>query len=206
MAGHGPDHHSNHGIWPTAAAPGFAKPLAALSLRRRRGFFAGNGVSVAQRRVAVLRRRAGRVARRPMLISGPSNSPENGGLVMGPTMDHQIIRNCSATPSPPPSSGGRPDFAAELGALRKRIAPNAVGRLDSFRSGSKTWTTPRTSTATSRTSSACTPASRLRPTARRSFRRRPQIASNSAATARPAGRWAGRSTGGRVCSTATTLT
>jgi len=26
------------------------------------------------------------------LISGPSNSPENGGLVMGPTMDHQIIR------------------------------------------------------------------------------------------------------------------
>ncbi|MCP4709359.1 MAG: glycoside hydrolase family 95 protein, partial [Planctomycetes bacterium] len=27
------------------------------------------------------------------LISGPSNSPEIGGLVMGPTMDHQIIRN-----------------------------------------------------------------------------------------------------------------
>ncbi len=27
------------------------------------------------------------------LISGPSNSPENGGLVMGPTMDHQIIRS-----------------------------------------------------------------------------------------------------------------
>ena len=27
------------------------------------------------------------------LISGPSNSPEQGGLVMGPTMDHQIIRH-----------------------------------------------------------------------------------------------------------------
>jgi len=27
------------------------------------------------------------------LISGPSNSPEHGGLVMGPTMDHQIIRS-----------------------------------------------------------------------------------------------------------------
>ena len=25
------------------------------------------------------------------LISGPSNSPEQGGLVMGPAMDHQII-------------------------------------------------------------------------------------------------------------------
>ena len=27
------------------------------------------------------------------LISGPSNSPEQGGLVMGPTMDHAIIRS-----------------------------------------------------------------------------------------------------------------
>src|ERR1051325_3187605 len=27
-----------------------------------------------------------------MLISGPSNSPEQGGMVMGPAMDHQIIR------------------------------------------------------------------------------------------------------------------
>jgi alpha-L-fucosidase 2 len=29
-------------------------------------------------------------------MSGPSNSPEIGGLVMGPTMDHQIIRNLFA--------------------------------------------------------------------------------------------------------------
>ncbi len=30
------------------------------------------------------------------LISGPSNSPEQGGLVMGPTMDHEIIRSLFA--------------------------------------------------------------------------------------------------------------
>ena len=30
------------------------------------------------------------------LVSGPSNSPEHGGLVMGPTMDHQIIRELFA--------------------------------------------------------------------------------------------------------------
>ena len=30
------------------------------------------------------------------LVSGPSNSPENGGMVMGPSMDHQIIRNLFA--------------------------------------------------------------------------------------------------------------
>ena len=27
------------------------------------------------------------------LITGPSNSPEHGGLVMGPTMDRQIVRS-----------------------------------------------------------------------------------------------------------------
>ncbi len=27
------------------------------------------------------------------LVSSPSNSPENGGLVAGPTMDHQIIKS-----------------------------------------------------------------------------------------------------------------
>ena len=31
-----------------------------------------------------------------ILVSGPSNSPERGGLVMGPTMDHQIIRDLFA--------------------------------------------------------------------------------------------------------------
>ena len=33
---------------------------------------------------------------RHWLISGPSGSPEIGGLVMGPTMDHQIIRDLFA--------------------------------------------------------------------------------------------------------------
>ena len=63
------------------------------------------------------------------LISGPSNSPENGGLVMGPTMDHQIIRNlfsncidaseildCDA------------EFRAVLKDMRDRIAPNQIGQ------------------------------------------------------------------------------
>lgn len=31
--------------------------------------------------------------KRGWLISGPSNSPEQGGLVIGPTMDHQIVRS-----------------------------------------------------------------------------------------------------------------
>lgn len=63
------------------------------------------------------------------LISGPSNSPEQGGLVMGPTMDHGIIRGLfSDTASAARILGCDAEFAAKLDALRKRIAPNQIGR------------------------------------------------------------------------------
>jgi alpha-L-fucosidase 2 len=63
------------------------------------------------------------------LISGPSNSPENGGLVMGPTMDHQIIRHLFASTA----EAARildvdNDFRQRLLAAHARIAPNRVGR------------------------------------------------------------------------------
>ena len=62
------------------------------------------------------------------LISGPSNSPERGGLVMGPTMDHQIIRTLLRNTA---------EAASILGVDKKlqkqwietadRIAPNQIG-------------------------------------------------------------------------------
>jgi alpha-L-fucosidase 2 len=63
------------------------------------------------------------------LISGPSNSPEQGGLVMGPTMDHQIVRYLFAsTAQAARTLGVDEDFAAKLDALRSRIAPNQIGK------------------------------------------------------------------------------
>jgi alpha-L-fucosidase 2 len=63
------------------------------------------------------------------LISGPSNSPELGGLVMGPTMDHQIIRNLFAGCI----EASRvldvdADLRARLEEAHKRIAPNQIGK------------------------------------------------------------------------------
>jgi len=62
------------------------------------------------------------------LISTPSNSPEIGGLVAGPTMDHQIIRtlfgNCIEACS---ILNIDSDFRSELIKQRKRIAPNQIG-------------------------------------------------------------------------------
>jgi alpha-L-fucosidase 2 len=63
------------------------------------------------------------------LISGPSNSPEQGGLVMGPAMDHAIVRGLFAdTASAARTLGIDADFAAKLDSLRKQIAPNQIGR------------------------------------------------------------------------------
>jgi alpha-L-fucosidase 2 len=63
------------------------------------------------------------------LISGPSNSPENGGLVMGPTMDHQIIRSLfRAYLLAARLVGDESELNAEVAGMIPRIAPNMVGQ------------------------------------------------------------------------------
>jgi len=63
------------------------------------------------------------------LISTPSNSPEHGGLVAGPAMDHQIIRdlfkNCIAAAR---VLGMYPEFANELRKKYEQLAPNQIGK------------------------------------------------------------------------------
>jgi alpha-L-fucosidase 2 len=63
------------------------------------------------------------------LVSGPSNSPEIGGLVMAPTMDHQIIRNLFAnTIEAAEVLGVDSDFVKILKEKRAKIAPNQIGQ------------------------------------------------------------------------------
>jgi len=63
------------------------------------------------------------------LISSPSNSPEIGGMVAGPTMDHQIIRSlykaCIQAAALLDTDAA---FAGMLGKQLERIAPNQVGQ------------------------------------------------------------------------------
>ncbi|MET1054088.1 MAG: glycoside hydrolase N-terminal domain-containing protein [Pedobacter sp.] len=63
------------------------------------------------------------------LISTPSNSPENGGLVAGPSMDHQIIRtlfkNCIAAAEVLHTDTA---FSKILQEKYKQIAPGQIGR------------------------------------------------------------------------------
>jgi len=63
------------------------------------------------------------------LISTPSNSPENGGLVAGPTMGHQIIRDLfSDCIEAAKILGVDEDFRRKLTELRGRIVPNQIGQ------------------------------------------------------------------------------
>ena len=63
------------------------------------------------------------------LISTPSNSPEIGGLVAGPTMDHQIIRDLFAnTIAAAGVLNVDQEFVAKLAEMRKQIAPNQIGK------------------------------------------------------------------------------
>lgn len=63
------------------------------------------------------------------LISSPSNSPEIGGLVAGPTMDHQLIRSLFRIVIEAANILGiEADFAQRLTALIPQIAPNQIGK------------------------------------------------------------------------------
>lgn len=63
------------------------------------------------------------------LISSPSNSPEIGGLVAGPTMDHQLIRALfRSVIEASEILGKEAAFAEELAALLPKIAPNQIGK------------------------------------------------------------------------------
>lgn len=63
------------------------------------------------------------------LISTPSNSPENGGLVAGPTMDHQLIRSLfKKTIEASEILGTDQELRKELQAMWPKIAPNQIGK------------------------------------------------------------------------------
>lgn len=63
------------------------------------------------------------------LISTPSNSPEHGGLVAGPTMDHQIIRDLFKNYiAASQVLGVDADFRKKVKEQYAQIAPNKIGK------------------------------------------------------------------------------
>jgi alpha-L-fucosidase 2 len=63
------------------------------------------------------------------LVSGPSFSPEQGSLCIGPTMDHQLIRALmNDTIRAANILGKDREFATQLAAVRAKVAPDQIGK------------------------------------------------------------------------------
>ena len=128
--GAAPINNANHGVWPTGGAwlsqnlwwhyqytndKEFLKNKAYPILKEASRFFVGYLVPDP--------------INPEWLISGPSNSPEIGGLVMAPTMDHQIIRNLFAnTIEAAEILGVDTEFIKIVKEKRAKIAPNIIGK------------------------------------------------------------------------------
>ncbi|MGE5294857.1 MAG: glycosyl hydrolase family 95 catalytic domain-containing protein, partial [Solirubrobacterales bacterium] len=129
--GTAPINASNHGIWPTGGA-WLCQHLWWHYL------YTGDKAFLAERAYPLMKSSAefftAYLVEDPRsdkrwLISGPSGSPEIGGLVMGPTMDHQIIRDLFAnTAAAARLLGVDEEFAKKLDEMRGRIVPNQIGK------------------------------------------------------------------------------
>ena len=127
--GTAPINHSSHGIWPTGGA-WLCQHLWEHFL------FTGDQIFLERRAYPLMKEAAlffvDYLSKDPItgkLISGPSNSPEQGGLVMGPAMDHQIIRALFANTAQAARWLGRDrDLANQLDDLRREIVPNQIGK------------------------------------------------------------------------------
>jgi alpha-L-fucosidase 2 len=63
------------------------------------------------------------------LYTGPSNSPEQGGLVMGPTMDREIVRTLfGEVIAASKILGSDAELRQQLTTMRAEIAPLAIGK------------------------------------------------------------------------------
>jgi alpha-L-fucosidase 2 len=128
--GTAPINNANHGIWPTGGA-WLAQHLAwHWEYGGDRAFLRDTAYPIMRGAALFFLDQLTPDPRTGRLVSGPSNSPEQGGLVMGPTMDHAIIRDLfdNVIRASETLAVDAP-LRAQLVVARGRIAPNRIGRL-----------------------------------------------------------------------------
>jgi len=108
LARYGAINASNHGIWPTGGAWLALHPWERYQFSGDREFLARRAYPVMKEAALFFADYLVRDPKTGQLISGPSNSPEQGGLVMG---RRWIIRSSAA------SSSGRPRRRASSASI-----------------------------------------------------------------------------------------
>ncbi|MBI4876200.1 MAG: glycoside hydrolase N-terminal domain-containing protein, partial [Acidobacteria bacterium] len=127
--GTAPINAANHGIWPTGGAWLAQHLWEHYLFGGDKEYLRSTGYPLMRDAALFFADSLVKHPEKDWLISGPSNSPEQGGLVMGPTMDHQIVRGLfGAVISASEVLGVDAELRTKLRQLRPRIAPNQIGR------------------------------------------------------------------------------
>lgn len=126
--GTAPINNSNHGIWPTGGAWLVTHLWEHYLFNQdpeiiREYYDVIKGATLFFKDVLVKDEKTG------WLVSSPSNSPENGGLVKGPTMDHQIIRALFGVFTESAKLLGKDAALRDsIQTMLPQIAPNQIGQ------------------------------------------------------------------------------
>ncbi len=127
--GTAPINHSNHGIWVTGGAWLSRHLWEHYQFSQDKQFLAQKAYPLIRGAAEFFTQFLIKDPKTGYLISAPSNSPENGGLVAGPTMDHQIIRalfrSCIEASEILKTDQ---EFAKKLKEMLPQIAPNKIGQ------------------------------------------------------------------------------
>jgi len=127
--GTAPINHSNHGIWVSGGAWLCRHLWEHYQFSQDKKFLAEKAYPLMRGSAEFFTQFLVKDPKTGYLISTPSNSPENGGLVAGPTMDHQIIRalfrSCIEAAG---ILGTDQQFAGKLKEMLAQIAPNQIGK------------------------------------------------------------------------------
>lgn len=127
--GTAPINHSNHGIWVTGGAWLSRHLWEHYQFSQDKQFLAQKAYPLMRGAAQFFTQFLIKDPKTGYLISTPSNSPENGGLVAGPTMDHQIIRalfrSCIEASEILKTDQ---EFAQKLKEMLPQIAPNKIGQ------------------------------------------------------------------------------
>ena len=127
--GTAPINASNHGIWPTGGAWLSQALWDHYLFTHDRAFLRDTAYPLMKGAALFFVDTLVKYPGKSWLITGPSNSPEHGGLVMGPTMDHEIVRGLfEDVIAASGILGVDADLRAQLTDMRKRIAPDQIGK------------------------------------------------------------------------------
>jgi alpha-L-fucosidase 2 len=128
--GTAPINAANHGIWVTGAAWLSQHLWEHYLYTKDKIFLANEGYPLMKEAALFFNDFLIKDPKTGWLISSPSNSPENGGLVAGPTMDHQLIRslfqNCIMAADELKIDES---FKKILTEKIKQLAPNQIGKF-----------------------------------------------------------------------------